>query len=143
MKDWKVRQLLTHKLNKHDDLIENMQVCVWNKDELRPIDFEHDVFLYFVDEGDGILHYPHKSYAVAIIYASLLEKYFGEQFYDALNDPALLLSDKFFVTYNEDRTTYNSVISMLTYWDKWDFEANPISSVQATVRYFKKEFVLD
>lgn len=143
MKPWKVRQQLTHRLHEHDDLIEDTDVRVWNKDDFRPIDFAHDVFGYFVQEGDGTLHYPQKSYAVAIIYAKLLEKHFGENFIAVLNDPELLLSDKFFMPYSEDPETYDSVISMLTYWNNWDFESNPISSVQATVRYFKKEFMLD
>ncbi|TFG94183.1 hypothetical protein E4H12_15630 [Candidatus Thorarchaeota archaeon] len=143
MKEWKLRQQITHKLHKHDDLIENEEVIVTDRASIRTLDFAHDVLMYFVQEGDGKLYYPQKSYAVALIYARLLEKYFGEQFYDALNDPELLISDLYFVPYNEDREAYDDIIGAANYWKLWDFESNPISYVQSTVHYFKQEFLLD
>jgi hypothetical protein len=143
MKDWKVRQQLTHKLHQHDDLIENEEMREWKREELRDIDFLSSVLAYFFREGDGVLHYPQKSYSVAVIYAKLLEKYFQEDFYEVLNDPDLLPSDKYFVPYLQDQEVYDQVITTLTTFNKWDFESNPISRVQATVRYFKKEFLLE
>ena len=39
------------------------------------------------------LFYPGKSYAVALIFAKLLELHFNEDFYTALDDPMLLLGN--------------------------------------------------
>jgi hypothetical protein len=143
MKEWKTRQQITNRLHEHTDIADASKVTVWDRSKLLPGAFEYWVISYFRLPGDGQLHYPQKSYAVALVYAKLLEQYFGESFYDVLDDRDLLLGDKYFVRYSEDRATYDSIIRELTRQDMWNFEANPISQVQATVRYFKKEFLLD
>lgn len=85
---------------------------------------------------------PVKSYAVAIVYARLLEKRFGEHFIEALNYPDLLLGDRYFSRYCDDWRTYDSVFALLRERKLWDFENNNLPQVKATVSYFKKEFLL-
>lgn len=64
--------------------------------------------------------YPAKSRIVAIIYASMLEKVYGENFYEALNDPDLLYNqDDFFVPYLQDKDTYDAIIERLKYMPNW------------------------
>jgi len=143
MKEWKIRQQLTHRLHEHDDLMKDHQVIVWKRDEISGLDFQADIIAYFLRVGDGYLYYPQKSYSVALIYAKLLQRYFKEDFYEALDDPDLLLGDSHFVPYSKDKGTYDQLICTMAYQNLWDFENNPISQVRATVRYFKKEFLLD
>ncbi|TFG95661.1 hypothetical protein E4H12_12840 [Candidatus Thorarchaeota archaeon] len=97
---------------------------------------------YFEQDWPDIVQ-PCKSYAVALVYARLLERYFNEDFITVLSDPELLFKDKHFVPYSANSALYDQLISMMTYRELWDFESNPISQVQTTVRYFKKEFLLE
>jgi hypothetical protein len=145
MKEWKLRQEIYHRTNPPHDFIENKKVIVCNRNEMYGIDFIAEVICYFLREDPhiGFLYYPQKSYAVAIIYAKLIQRYFKEDFYELLNDPMLLYgNDKHFVPYEQDVYTYNAIINQLAYRDLWDFEHNPGSQVQETVRCFKEEFML-
>jgi len=89
-----------------------------------------------------VLVYPEKSYAVAMVYAKLLEKYFGENFYEVLDDQDLLLGDKYFVRYSKNKEWYDKLIATMDEWKLWDFENSKLPQVQATITYFKKEFQL-
>jgi len=142
MKDWKIKQLLTHKTHVHEDLQENHPTVIYRREEMYGIDFQAEVINYFLREGDGYLYYPQKSYSVGLIYAKLLQRYFKEDFYVALDDPDLLLSDPHFVRYRDDKRTYDQLIFTMSHLNLWDFENNPISQVQASVSYFKKEFLV-
>ena len=82
------------------------------------------------------LIYPAKSYFVAIIYAKCLEQWFNIPFYEALNDNDLLPDDKWFVTYENDKETYDKIIYSIN--DIWNYE-----SINKTVEYFKKEFLIN
>lgn len=95
-----------------------------------------------VEVDEPVIYYPQKSYAVALIYAKLLEKYFDEPFYEALDNPTLLLGDKYFKQYSERRLVYDRAIHKITKNSLWDFENIKTSRVQATVDYFRKEFLL-
>lgn len=80
--------------------------------------------------------YPAKSYAIAIVYATLLEEVYGEDFFEVLNDPELLYGqDTHFVPYSKDPETYDAIIVRLTDMPDW------IKSGWApfTVQYFHAE----
>jgi len=85
---------------------------------------------------ESYLIYPAKAYFVAIVYAKCMEKYFNENFYEMLNDPDLLPDNKYFITYEKDKNTYDSVLVLL----KKDILDYP--STQKTENYFKKEFLV-
>jgi len=81
--------------------------------------------------------YPAKSYAVAILYARWLEDIFGEDFYEALDDPELLYNnDPYFVPYSRDRDTYNTIIVNMPE----DLSGGMVPDIR---RYFEEEFLLN
>lgn len=130
MKIWKYNQQLYHLMtDRHEDDIQYKELNV------KPLAVE-DVIDYFENESN-LLTFPAKSYAVAIIYAKLLEYYFQEDFYDVLDDPDLLYgNDKYFVRYSKNVMIYDEIISKidLTF-------SKPIDQVLTTITYFKKEFL--
>jgi len=153
MKEWQIRQQYYYSQNPDPgDLfftdeklaaLEGQSVTVDNVGRaLDDADFEAEIISYFTVSWNEWIHQPQKSFAVALVYAKLLEKYFGEDFYVTLDTPNLLLGDPFFRSLSEARGCYQSLIDTLTAHELWDFEDNPLSQVQATVTYFKKEFLL-
>lgn len=82
------------------------------------------------------LIYPAKSYFVAIVYAKCLEKYFDIDFYESLNDKELLPDDCYFTIYNDSKDIYDNVIENIG--DIWQYK-----SINKTVNYFKKEFLIN
>lgn len=98
------------------------------------VDIVDQIVNFFNTESQLI--YPAKAYFVAIVYAKCMEKYFFEDFYKMLDDPELLSDDKYFVTYENDKNTYDSVLVLL----KKDILSYP--STQKTENYFKKEFLI-
>jgi hypothetical protein len=138
MKDWKVRQALFHRTTLLDDVFQEGEILITTDIPIVP-----EVVRYFTTEMGGTLVYPAKSYAVALVYAHLLSKYFSEQMLTALSDPLLLYgNDRFFVPLDRDRAVYEETIRTLSIDETWDVEASPFSQVQATVAYFKREFLL-
>ena len=139
MKEWKIRQQMYDRTwHDHDDLINYLSYVDTSELGFDP-SFAGQIGSYFMWQWE-ILIYPEKSYAVAMVYAKLLEKYFGENFYEVLDDQDLLLGDKFFVRYSHNKTVYDTLIGIVTKYDKWDFENSQIPQVLATVDYFKTEF---
>lgn len=133
MKEWKLRQQIFHKTHPIDDYIEQIEHVV---------DYENIVdkaVQYFTDPNCE-LSFPAKSYAVAIIYAFLLTKHFKEDFYEALNDPALLYhNDKYFLPYYMVPEIYDKIISLIP--KHITTSKNP--NVNATINYFKQEFGIE
>ncbi len=85
--------------------------------------------------------YPAKSYAVAYIYALLIEHYFGDDARQVLADPSLLYNnDKHFVPYNE--TTSAVYDEMFDNVSVTDILTSTIPQVAKTVEWFKKEMLL-
>lgn len=140
MKDYKVKQWLYHKTSSPDDLLSDLEHRVV---ELSPKDTIVWVLSYFRSEGPETV-FPAKSYAVAIIYAKLLEKYFKAEFWSSLKDEELFLgSDRFFVPYGQDPQAdqiYDEVFASLGP-EEWSFETSPYSQVLKTVEYFYLEFL--
>lgn len=88
----------------------------------------------FFKNGSKLI-YPAKSYYVAIIYAFLLQEYFGENFYQMLNNKNLLNNDdKYFKSYSEDKLTYDKIISQVFPLD--------LNKIKDTSNYFFKEFLI-
>lgn len=113
VKEWKMWQEMYHKLvTDHSD--------AGHKHE-RKMD-EDKVFgaLFYLCYQSPVGIYPGKSRMVAIIYATMLSKVYGEDFYQVLNDPDLLYGqDDFFVPYDEDRETYDAIFNKLQDWPDW------------------------
>lgn len=94
---------------------------------------------YFTVE-DAHTPFPAKSFAIAIIYARLLERYFQEDFYASLDDIDLLGGfDCHFVPYSRAEPVYNAIIAQIPD----DVEAIHLSQVNITVQCFRDEFLLE
>ena len=83
---------------------------------------------------------------VAIVYATLISKYFGLDYYENLSDSELLFgNDPYFVPYSEDsKSLYDEVLIRV-----FPVLVNVIndsyflpSQVKSTVDYFKKEMFI-
>lgn len=76
--------------------------------------------LHYFREATFPLIYPAKAYAVAIIYATLMEKEYGILARETLNDPELFMGhDEYFVTYGEDPETYDAILKGLEELPDW------------------------
>lgn len=120
------RRKLSYLINEWDDINLNYTET-WSN-------IIDQVICFFQTESQLI--YPAKSYFVAIVYAKCMEKYFNINFYDALNDNELLPDDKFFIPYYKDKLTYDKIIANIG--NIWQYD-----SINKTVNYFKKEFLLN
>ena len=91
--------------------------------------------IQFFKNGSKLI-YPAKSYYVAIIYAHLLSEYFGQDFYEMLNNNNLLNNDdQYFIPYNKDKFTYDKIIQNI-------FPLN-YNIIKDTANFFFKEFLID
>lgn len=129
MQLWKVHQEIYHRLREdRSDDAENFEMRV--EVEILP-----HALAYF-RERSPVAIYPAKSYAVAIIYAYLLARHYGEDFYTVLNDPQLLYgNDPYFVPYQKDPATYDAILTALGY-PELDLRGG---WAPYTVRYFYAE----
>ena len=136
MKDYKIRQILYNRLNPHDDLIGEKIIIKSNREDIIKLGA-----LYFKQNLDQ-LYFPAKSYSVAIIYSFLLSNHFGEDFFSSLDDPDLLGgNDRYFVTYNQDKQTYDLILQEIGLFSP-GFELDlSVDQVAKTVEYFSKEFL--
>jgi len=133
MKEWKIRQEIYHRLNHNfdDDLNDKNIVITKNVVE--------DAVKYFKEKDIGWI-YPSKSYMVAICYSKWLSKEFGGEPLDFLCDKELLyLNDPFFVTYIQDKDTYDKILKEINYWN-FDESLGMIPDVK---KYFLKEFMVE
>jgi len=131
--EYKLRQEMYHHLKKPNDLLKDeFWIYTFDKDE-RIIS---DIIDYFT-KPVNLLIYPGKSYAVAIIYAKLLRKYWDIPIMHSLKDPDLLYgNDRFFIPYTPSVSDkiYNHTL-FVSYDPK-------LSQVAKTIDYFHEEFFL-
>jgi hypothetical protein len=93
---------------------------------------------YFKERDIGWI-YPSKSYMVGICYAKWLSEEFGGEPMEYLNDESILYhNDPYFVTYNEDKQTYDEIMKKI---DGWDFKTEGM--VSDVREYFDKEFMIE
>lgn len=136
MKEWKLRQTIFHRTVVPSDRL-GIDVRFDVVDMPKP-HLKQCIIEYFTLPNPQIV-YPAKSYAVAIIYARLLEKYFEEQFWTVLDDPELLFSnDPYFVPYSMDRDVYDAVVGLIPQ----NIESITYAQVQTTISYFHEEFLI-
>lgn len=113
MKEWKLYQEMYRRL-----------ITTHGDDRSNFVEQESDEIvepaLQFFRERGQVAVYPAKSYAVAIIYATMLEKVYNEDFYEVLDDPELLGGqDPTFVPYSEDPENYDAIIEGLKSIPDW------------------------
>lgn len=128
---WRNRRKLSYLMFDFDD--RNLAIKYIDLDNPGLINMVLDFFV----NGSKLI-YPAKSYFVAIVYAKCLEKYFNEQFYNALNYNDLLPDDSYFVTYEENKQVYDIILKRLDLDNILELE-----STKKTIAYFKQEFLID
>ena len=106
-------------------------------------DLIQDIVDYFAKPVAG-LRYPAKAYAVAIIYAHLLEVYFGHNFWQSLSDPDLFCGSApfYFPTSQSSEVSqiYELSLGELTKRQLFPRLNCQLDQVLATVEAFESEF---
>lgn len=125
---WRENRKLANLMNVWDDIIPAESRVVNNENVVE------QVIEFFKTESKLI--YPAKSIFVAIVYARCLERYFDIPFKEALNIPDLLEDDMFFQPYKAIPDIYDEVVDKVG--NIWLY-----SSIEKTVGYFKKEFLIE
>lgn len=132
---WRKRRTLSYILNTNTFGDEHLPYF-----EMPDSDIEKIIVRFFETTSD--LLYPAKSYYVAIIYAWLLNKYFGEDIKVALGYPDLLnYDDTHFSPYGPtNKEVYDNLIAKIIPGLN---EGKYTASIASTVSYFNKEFLID
>lgn len=92
--------------------------------------------LKYFESATFPLIYPAKSYAVAIIYATMLHRHYWFDIRETLNDPDLFLGhDQHFVPYSQDPETYEAILARLALIPNW----LELGWAPQTVKYFYLE----
>lgn len=135
--EWQPRQALYHSFMQIKDDLSGIQHVV--KQEFDSAEIVLDVLNYLYKEVP-IVSFPAKTYAVALIYAKLLETHFGVQFYEALSDSSMLYGNmRDYEPYPDKLGIYDAV---LTVANLDDVLRAPPSQALATVGYFHDEFFI-
>lgn len=140
MKDWHIRHRIFHQLFKDMDMGDDL-----SKETIIE-EFEEEVIVQRAIDYPKLqtreLYYPGKSFAVAVIFAKLLEKHFKEDFLTSLDDPLLLYgNDPYFVPYHEAPQIYDQIIKNFPF----NLLESPLlgsENFQKTCEYFEKEFLI-
>lgn len=140
MNEWKLRQHIFHKVftpeEMGDDLKKEVVIENWQPEKI-----VEDALRYLTKQSQE-LYYPGKSYAVAIVYALLLEKEFGPNHIESLNDPDLLFgNDPYFVPYSKSPDIYQNILDSFPR-ELIDNPYNGSENFQKTHEYFYLEFLL-
>ena len=126
---WRQRRELSYLMHEWDDVNLPYEHQDMSDDAIIKI------VLKFFKEGSELL-YPAKSYFVAVVYAKMLNKYFGVDVYEALDQPDLLPDDKYFTQYKYSRYIYDNILANIE---------DPIEQYPGTAKtlqYFKEEFLI-
>ena len=108
-----------------------------NKDIVYRKKTTHHELIDYIQSNPELIQ-PLKSYAVAIIYSLLIEKYFNISFYDSINNDMLLFNnDKFFTPYYKNKKLYKKTIDYLGKKSILSLQSNTVKSIS---EYFFKEF---
>ena len=133
--EWKARQQAYHVMSADNDRPDEL-----SKHEIIKIgrhELAFDVIHHFKVLPKEF-RYPSKSYVVAIVYARLLEEFFGGDRYDYLRDEDLLFgSDPYFKTYSDDDECYRKVLDNVT----WEFDIHHGTPAHI-LPYFFEEFLI-
>lgn len=140
MKKWKFRRQTFYAMVGEDSFsdLESKTTIPIKVDYTSIVD---DAINYFLVQ-DNVMHYPGKSYAIAIAYASWIEDHFGDDFYETLDDPELLPDDKYFIPYSKDKKNYDDIIKVIDRASQ-QIDPNKLKYLFMTFNYFKQEFMLD
>lgn len=114
MKEWKINsQVYAAVMNgRHTDILTTDQIVIEEKTSVASA----TKYLY---KREFPMPQPSKSRMVSIICAYEISQWFGDDFYEVLDDPELFTDDDFFVPYSKDKEGYDAIITALGEYDTW------------------------
>ena len=133
MKEWKIKQEVYHRLNTtHSDTLNDKEIYLMFEER----DIIEWGIRHWKEQVDRFI-YPAKSYCVAICYAKWIERDYGDDFYELLNDENLLFgNDPYFKVYDKAPHIYNKIIS--------EYPKDENSGMIPDIRgYYEKEIKYD
>jgi hypothetical protein len=112
-KEWKIYQQVYNRLvSEHSDDFAKVEYI--EAEELV------ENALHYFREATFPLIYPAKSYAAAIVYATLIEQTYGYPLRESLNDDDLFLGqDAYFVPYRKNPDAYEAILKRLETFPDW------------------------
>lgn len=138
--NWKMRSKIYHMMTPDpgDDLGKETIIEEWDHGII------HNRAREYCRKQTTELYYPAKSYAIATVYAILLEKHFGGNAKDYLKDPELLAgNDPYFEPLSDDN--WHLYSDLWLWYDEvlndWP-ESLYCENFKKTLDYFYKEFLL-
>ena len=136
MKEYSYRRLTFYALRGHDghpDAHENFAIT-WDEQTV-----VEDAVGYLTD-GSTYLRFPGAARAVAVAAADFVERHFGEDFYEVLDDPNLMHgNDPYFKRYSEDRPVYDAILRRVPR-DLINWESHRMA---ITLSLITEEYMLD
>lgn len=133
MKEWERRRRLSYKLyaGLFDDVNLPYEIQNTNDDDA----LYHQVLYFFEHQSELI--YPAKFIFCNIVYSYYLNKYFGEDFYESLDNKDLLADSPMILLYGDNKPLYDSILKEVM--DRIE----TLPSVVKTRHYFKMEFLIN
>ena len=130
---WVARRQIGYKIyqGQFTDIVSKYQVIEDQTDDQLV-----DQVVHFFRHGSELI-YPAKFIFCNIVYGYYLSKYFGVDFYHALNDPTVLFDSPVQVLYNQKPTVYDRII------DQVINDIDDLPSVVKTRHYFKMEMLIN
>jgi hypothetical protein len=102
---------------------------------------QYTIIDFFFNPGHEVT-YPAKSYADAIVYAHLIDKYFDIPFDTSLRDPDLLYDDPYYLPYDKNPKVYDVALKFIKLNSPKELQYN-LPQVITTVENFEKEFYIN
>ena len=149
--EWKYRRAYAYSIYGDDwgddfkDMEKDLDIIIKGEREQTPHEIAVEAIRYLYDHEEGVLRYPAKSYAIAVVWAKMIHQYFGENFWSLLKDPDLLPDDPHFETaHGPQETVYRIILEYIGTQDvNFPFHNDSLPYLKQTIDYFYKEFMLD
>lgn len=135
MKDYKYKQYTFNLLGQFSDVLktDHLPIETSEKETVKNA-------VTYLTQNMRDIYFPSKSFAVALIYSTLIETLYGENFWETLNDEHLFCgNDTYFKRYSESRPIYDAILesiggkdSILKYYES--------PQILQTIVYFSEEF---
>lgn len=131
--DWRARRKIAYKLYKNVFNDVNLPLTyIDSYDDHTLI----ETVLAFFKRGSELI-YPAKYVFCNIVYSYYLNKYFGVDFYEALDSRETLFDSPYPLLYSQAKNVYDTVLNEI------EGQIESLPSIVKTRHYFKMEFLID
>ena len=132
MEKWEINRIRFNK--EHADKINDRHLRRY-----RDISYD-EVMSYFKDANTPIT-YPSKAVFVNIVYATLMNEYFGKNVYDCLNNYDIVQDYKDMILYKDNPNLYNQILREVVDKDFHIKHEYKLGMFLSTAKYFKQEML--